>query len=247
MRITRLTLSLVGVIAVVGIAASLAIWHSERLKLREKAEASRQQTEQLAQLSTENERLSNQVARAKGPQSLPPDQLRELLRLRGQIGLLRQAGQELIQLQAANEQLRAPPATPEEQLAKARAAPNFWAREQLTFAGYAEPEAALKTMLWAISNGDLKSFRACWASGSEIAARLGNELGDRSEVEVAALGKAMTESLGSCIGFHILDKQEKSPDEVILKLSFDGEGAARKFAVKRSRGEWKLASTEEAP
>jgi hypothetical protein len=44
-------------------------------------------------------------------QSLLPDQLSELLRLRGQIGLLRQTGKEMVQLQATNEQLRAALAT----------------------------------------------------------------------------------------------------------------------------------------
>ena len=111
MTITKLTLSLVGVLATAGIAASLAIWHHEQVTLREQAEVSRQQTEQLARFSVENERLSNQVAGVQSSQSLSPDQLSELLRLRGQIGLLRQTGKEMVQLQATNEQLRAALAT----------------------------------------------------------------------------------------------------------------------------------------
>jgi hypothetical protein len=216
------------------------IWHSGQRKLRKQVEASRQQTEQLAQLSAENERLSNQVARAKGPQSLSQDQLRELLRLRGQIGLMREVGKEMVQLQATNEQLRAVLAKSVDPLAEARAAPNFWVREQLTFAGYAEPEAALKTLLWAMNNGDIKSFLACWTSGSEVSARVGRELGEKTDAEMAAEGETLAENLDPSIGFHILDKKVKSADQVILDLSFDGEGNARKFVMQRTGNEWKV-------
>jgi hypothetical protein len=245
MTMSKLTLGLVGMIAVGGLAASLAIWHSGQMGLREQAKASRQQTEQLAQLSAEYERLSHQVARAKGPQSLQPDQLRELLRLRGQIGMLRQAGKEMVQLQATNEQLRAAMAVLEKQLAEVRAVPNFWAKEQLTFAGYAEPEAALKTLLWAMNRGDVKSYVACWVSGPE-----GRTLFDRpyeqalrekAEADMAAGGKMLADGLSPSIGFHILNKRVMSPDEVILNLSFDGEGRTRRFVVKKLGSEWKLA------
>jgi len=45
--------------------------------------------------------------------------------------MLRQAAREEAQLKAANEQLRAGPATAAEELARARAAPNFWPKDQL--------------------------------------------------------------------------------------------------------------------
>jgi hypothetical protein len=237
---TRLTLGLVGVIAVTGIAGSLVIRHTGQVKLRERAEASRQQAEEMARLSAENERLSNLVARTVSSQALPPDQLRELLKLRGQIGLLRQAVGEQAQLQAANQQLRAGLATAEQQLAEARAAPNFWAKEQLAFAGYAEPEAALKTSLWAMNNGDIKAYLACWAAGPVVSAAFEN-LREKGEAEMAAEGKSLAENLAPSIGFHIVDKQVKSADEVILILSCDGEGKTRKFVVKRVGSEWKLA------
>jgi hypothetical protein len=241
MTMTKLTFSLVGVIVVTGLAASLAIRHGGQSKSSEKAECLRQQAEQITRLSAENERLSTQIAQAKGPQALPPDQLRELLRLRGQIGLLRQAGKEMVHLQTTNEQLRAALAASEKQLAKARAAPNFWAKEQLTFAGYAEPEAALKTSLWAMNNGDVKSYLASWVSGPDLHALFEDQLRDKARAEMAAGAKLLAETLGPSIGFHILDKQVKSPDEVILNLSFDGEGKARKFVVKKLGSEWKLA------
>jgi hypothetical protein len=58
---------------------------------------------------------------------------------------------------------------------------------------------------------------------------------------MTAAGKMLSASLGPSIGFHILDKNTKSPNEAILDLSFDGEGKARKFVMKRIGSEWKLA------
>jgi hypothetical protein len=55
----------------------------------------------------------------------------------------------------------------------------------------------------------------------------------------------LTENLDPSIGFHILDKQVTSPDEVILNLSCDGEGKVRKFVMKRVGNEWKAADVTE--
>jgi hypothetical protein len=238
--VTKLTLGLVGAVTMTGIAVSLAIWHSGQEKLGENAEATRRQAEQIIGLSAANERLSNQVASARAAQSLTPEELSELLRLRGQVGLLRQTEKEEAQLQATNERLRAARAAWEKQVAEARAAPNFWAKDQLAFAGYAEPEATLKTVLWAMNTGDVKSYLAGWASGDNVNVLFEGELRDKAETELAEGRKSLSETLGPSIGFHILDKKVTSPDQVTLDLSFDGEGNARKFVVQKTGNEWKL-------
>jgi hypothetical protein len=210
------------------------------VKLGEHAEASRHQAEQIAEWSAENERLSNEVARAKVAQSLTPEELSELLRLRGQVGRLRQSDMEEAQLQATNERLRAARAAWEKQVADARVAPSFWAKDQLAFAGYAEPEATLQSVLWAMNSGDVKSYLAGWASGDNVNVLLEGELRDKDETELAAGRKSLAATLAPSIGFHILDKIAKSPDQVILNLSFDGEGKARKIVVQKIGNEWKL-------
>jgi hypothetical protein len=147
---------------------------------------------------------------------------------------------EEAQLQVTNAQLRAARAAWEKQVAEARAAPNFWAKDQLAFSGYAEPEATLQTVLWAMKTGDVKSYLAGWASGDDVNVLFEGELRDKAETELASGRKSLAETLGPSIGFHILDKKVKSPDQVILNLSFDGEGKARKFVVQKAGNEWKL-------
>jgi hypothetical protein len=58
-------------------------------------------------LIADNERLSNLVAQASGSQSLTDDQLRELLRLRGEAGVLREQRKELETLREENRRVRA--------------------------------------------------------------------------------------------------------------------------------------------
>jgi hypothetical protein len=221
-------------VAVAGITASVVVHHRERANLRQAAEASRQQVEQIAKLSAENERLSNTVA-ATAASPLTPDQRGELLRLRGQIEPLRQAARERAQLEAANRQLRTALAAPEQQLAEARLAPNFWPKDQLAFAGYTDPESALKTLLWAISKRDLNAFLACWPGDSDGQPR------DKVEAEASPVLKMLSDSLAPSVGFHVLDKKTKPPQNVILNLSFDGEGRARKFELTRVGNEWRIA------
>jgi RNA polymerase sigma factor (sigma-70 family) len=67
--------------------------------LRDKVQALQQQqvslTGQIARLNSNNESLSNRVAQARGSLSLSSDQLRELLRLRGEVGVFRRQQREL--------------------------------------------------------------------------------------------------------------------------------------------------------
>ena len=57
-------------------------------------------TEQLAQLKTENERLSNQVVQANDSQALSKAQLNELLKLRGKAGVAQADSRELAKLKS---------------------------------------------------------------------------------------------------------------------------------------------------
>ena len=91
------------VIVVAGIATILVIQHQAQVKLHEENESLRQQMDQL---QIENQRLSNSVAQANSSSSRPDDQLTELLRLRGEVRLLRQQTNELGRLQQDSQQLR---------------------------------------------------------------------------------------------------------------------------------------------
>jgi len=81
--------------------------------LREKNAALRLQTDRLAELTAENQRLSNLVVLAKPPFS--DEQFRELLRLRGEVAMLRQQTNAIPQLRKENRRLAARLATAQNQ------------------------------------------------------------------------------------------------------------------------------------
>jgi hypothetical protein len=84
-----LRFSFVGAIVVVGVAAPLLIQRHLRVQWRERMVLLQQRAERFAELSAENKRLSDLVAQTRSA-SLSSDQFRELMKLRGQIGQLRQ-------------------------------------------------------------------------------------------------------------------------------------------------------------
>jgi len=103
---TNLKLGLIGVLLIIVVAAALVLQRQAQVQLQSENQSLRQQLEQVAQLAIENERLSNLVAQAKNANTLPTEQMQELLRLRGEVGRLRQDNRALERLKAENQQLR---------------------------------------------------------------------------------------------------------------------------------------------
>lgn len=104
--IAMTTLQKALIAATLAVVAGTGIYEARQAgSLREQIQTLRQQqaplTEQTAQLRSDNESLSNQLVRANRGPSLSSDRLRELLRLRGEVGALRQRQRELEQTLAA--------------------------------------------------------------------------------------------------------------------------------------------------
>jgi len=92
--------------ATLALAVSTGIYQARQAsRLRDQVQTLQprqtQLAEQIAQLKSANEGLSNRVAQANKSRSLSSDRLRELLRLRGEVGLLRRQQRELEQAAAA--------------------------------------------------------------------------------------------------------------------------------------------------
>lgn len=78
-NMTKLQLSIISTVVVVGVTTPLVIQHQAQVKLRQKDEALQQRAEQLAQLTADKERLSALLAQANGAPTLglpaPPAQV----------------------------------------------------------------------------------------------------------------------------------------------------------------------------
>jgi RNA polymerase sigma factor (sigma-70 family) len=109
MTMSKLKAGIISAVVVASVATPLVMQHQAQVKLREENRSLRQQAAHLAQLQTENEHLSNLVAQANHASAVSQEQLSELMKLRGEVGLLRKQTNELRVLQNENRQLRTRP------------------------------------------------------------------------------------------------------------------------------------------
>jgi len=110
---TNLKTGILGAVAVAVVAVFWSAEHRSRIKLREENEALREQVERLKPLTDENARLTKELDRAQNDPKLPDEELRELLKLRGEVGQLRRENAEVEKLRLENQQLRAAFSPPE--------------------------------------------------------------------------------------------------------------------------------------
>jgi hypothetical protein len=200
------------------------------------------QATQLAEASAKSARLSNVVTKMAAPSSLTPEQFRELIRLRNEVGQLHKLSEEASALEATNVVLR-DRAMSEQTLAAAKALPNYWPKTQLAFAGFADPESAVKSLLTAMRDNDLKALTNCFdpAAGPNLAAAMERGDVDHATKEAMITG-AMSEFLAGCEGFHVDNDSMTGPGEATITLSMDGEGRMQTFVLRKFGDEWKLAN-----
>jgi hypothetical protein len=98
MAATKLKTGAFGAIILAGMMTPLLIEHSAQAKLRVQNEALRQRAGQIAQLQAENQGLLNRSTPSPDPRTAPSQDLRELLRLRGEAGGLEAAVREMTSL-----------------------------------------------------------------------------------------------------------------------------------------------------
>jgi RNA polymerase sigma factor (sigma-70 family) len=231
---TKLQLSAISALVIAGVATPLVIQHQAQASLRQQ---NRALLEQNAQLAADGDRFSNELAQAKSAQTSANEQLNELLKLRGEVGSLRRQTNDLAKLQAENQQLRSSLAATgaRPKVAAQRTPPqDSVPKESWAFVGYADPESAFQSTAWAMSQGDVKAYRASLSpGGSEFKHAQG-----KSEEELAARAKAEMEKVTA---FKIIDKEAISDDEVLLAVYASGINESAKFRLQRIGNEWKMA------
>ena len=103
---TKSTIILAGMILAAALVASLLTPHSSKGKLRENDTLLRQQHDQLAELSAENQRLSNLILKIKTNSSQAEDRTAELAKLRTKAESLRHQTNQLAKKLADGRRFR---------------------------------------------------------------------------------------------------------------------------------------------
>jgi hypothetical protein len=230
------------------IVASLAIWlaveHQARLNRAKEHQTLEQQLQLMAGLVARNEQLSNLLAQTSAPEPLPPDELMELLRLRGEVGVLSRQPHDLDQAREENRQIHAVLDRCLKTLTETNpiATADYWPQGSWTNCGNGRPEAALQTLLWAGYNGDLTNFLAQIADESKDQ-DWAKEFKGKSEAEAAIRLVDETYGLKSV---QILNREAPDDRTVVFTVEMEDPGGFQtvKMVMKETGGEWKFAGPQ---
>ena len=225
------------VLAVFAVGVGLVFSRVKQSSLEQENQSLR---EQLENLTAGRPLTPATVTEAPPPERDTTDT--ELVRLRGEITNLRRDQQELQKLRAENQTLRAQNETrSSSQTAPADpAAPKKLSRNDWTFSGFANPESALQSLLWAGASGD--SATALAALTPEQIARMKTEDNrNRTDEELAA---ELAKQISKVKSYQVLETRNLSDNEAVLTLFIDGlEGSEQTPRMKMQLidNQWRLA------
>jgi hypothetical protein len=224
------------------IVAGLAIWlaaeHQARLDRVAEHQALEQECRQMTDLAAQNEQLSKLLAQASLPKPLPPDEMMELLRLRGQVGVLRRQQSDLDQARKENQLIHAVLAKYLERMTETNVAAtaDYWPQDSWTNTGYGSPEAALQTALWAGTSGDLTNFYA--SVTEDVQTNMANEYKGKSDMEASV---RLADEVAGVQSVQILSREVLDDNSVLLTVELEAQDKFQtvKVLMQRIGGEWK--------
>ena len=228
-----------------GIAAGLAIWlvaeHYALLKRNGEHQMLERQLHQMADVAARNAQLSNLLAAASAPEPLPQDQFLELLRLRGQVGVLSRQQADLAKTREENRQAHAFLEKYLNTLTNPIATADYWPHGSWTNAGYGSPDAALQTLFWAGYNGDLTNFYASMTD--EAREGFGKDYNGKSNAEISA--RLMDETY-NLLSTRILDRQAQDDNTVLLRVEVEDQNSFIDVTMimTNTGGQWKFAEPQ---
>jgi hypothetical protein len=234
---------LVGFVVAMGLGAGLALEHQHKVELREEQQALQEQLDRVTGLAAENERQAPVVAAANPARPLANDSAGELARLRAELSALRQLTNELDSARKENTEAHAAldhyltnAAAP--QIATA----DFWPQDSWSFTGYATPDDAMRSFLWAAYTGNMKALTD--STTGRAREEMAKEYEGKSPDEASI--RAMDDA-GKLRSVQVLNRDYQSGDTAVLTATFDerDQPRAMKVTLKKVGNEWKLESIDD--
>jgi len=109
-------------------------------------------------------------------------------------------------------------------------------RETWNFAGYATPQAAFHSAMFAHSQGDHQTFLASLTG--DLATDNQKELNNKMPEQFS---ENLRRETAKFTGYRILEMDEVSPEETVLMIYYAGESDTEKVTMRKVGDEWKLA------
>lgn len=211
----------------------------------------RDENDRLRQTLTGLKQIVDVSAPVTADDTLTEEQRAELLKLRDEATELRSRTNQIADLTEANQKLRTSlneARAPRQAVVSQKKRPedalpqDIHPKESWAYRGFSTPEATVESTLWAMVNGDKET--AMKAFGPDML----------PEMEKALQSKEMLDEMKKImLEFRVLDRQQISPDEMVLTISttqLDSNGSnfvnpSDDTVFKRINGEWKV--TKEKP
>jgi hypothetical protein len=240
MRANSVIIDLICGGAVLGLAVWLAVEHQTRVRVDREHAMLAQRVEQMSQLIARNQKLTDLVGRTNGTRPAPDEQSRELLRLRGQVGVLREQCKELEHVRSDNR--RAHAMLQNGSGTRAVATADYWPRDSWNFTGYGSPDAALQSSLWAANNGDLKALLA--STTGDLRKTVEADLAGKSKEEAEI--KAMDEVI-NFKSVRVLNREAQGDGAAILTVAIEDKTETQtvKMLLKKVGNEWKISGSSQ--
>jgi len=167
----------------------------------------------------------------------------DAVRLRGEVTQLRTASKDADKLRAENQQLklenqklRGAPAAGEPAAAPAPApTPGSFPRESWSNAGYASPEAALVSAIYAMQQGNPKQYFDSLTPEEQL--RMAKTWEGKSPEEIAAKHVSDTSKIS---GLKVLGQSVTPDGEVLMTVQIEGVDRKETVSMKRVGNDWKF-------
>ncbi|MDX1953052.1 MAG: sigma-70 family RNA polymerase sigma factor [Verrucomicrobiota bacterium] len=224
---TKLKIAAVCALAIAGAGTPLILQHQKINTMRQENQALSDYRAHSETLRAENERLSALLGAKPVPNLSRPDHL-ELLRLRGEVGLLRKESQELAKLRSGQMVPKSSDSDQSPKVLKAEA----WAN-----VGLEKPEDALQTFLWGGRYGqdDLVGNAVRWR------VQPGLEVSEALDQSMTNLISSTTDFAPKITGLSILDQKVEDEATVRMKIALDladGKRVESSIQIVKDNGMW---------
>lgn len=208
--------------------------------LRGENQSLRQQLARLAELTADNERLSNLVAQADHSQS--NQQLLEVLRLRNEVALLRRLTNEFHLTREELAQQRAVAAAVAgtgKQITNSSGEPlAVYPKEKWEFVGYDTPENAFQSLNWSALTGDLGTLKSNLTE--EAQQEFARSFENKSETQIR---EQLAQIFNEKQEVRIMSKEVINDNLVVLGVT-DGKDVASvdRLVFQKINGQWKFVT-----
>ena len=175
----------------------------------------------------------------------------EVHKLRNEVAQLRPTAKDSEKLRGENQQLRAenqqlrtaasrpPLAAP---ATKVEIAGKSFPKQAWSFAGYGTPEASLMSAIWAMREGNPKTYLDSLSPEEQL--RMAKSWQNKSEAEIAAKHQ---QDVSVITGMRILGQQTVSANEVTMDVFVEGVNRPEKVSMKRVGNDWKFGGYIRSP